>query len=471
MTNMICHVMKKEILENLLSLRFVLSFLLVIALFAVSGFVFVNQYKQQLNDYRNHTNKEASVFRECAGSLSNLAFRQQSILRKPKTLRFCADGFEQSLPNLFKINVFKIEYPEVKSPTNFLLGHFINIDWVFIFSLIFSFVGLIFTYDTICGEKEAGTLRLMIAASINRHKILLGKYIGVMLTLGIPLFLGLLINLLIVVSSKNVMISASDWLKIFTILLLSFLYLSVFVLLGMFVSSRTTYSTNSMVILLLLWAGFVILTPGLGRIFSTASGEIPSRPELTRKIREAEDRIWANREKYATDASILDDQGRYFNPKDTARFYNAITELRNRLFEGYINQIIAQANTGRRFIQISPAAIYQSASETIVGTGVNRFWNLYQQLKRYQKNLKEFVISTDQLDPDSHHALFDRQGDGRPYISQQPVDFNTVPRFQEQQLTLGQSLKLAIWDVGLLVLFNMAFFTAAFASFLKYDVR
>jgi ABC-type transport system involved in multi-copper enzyme maturation permease subunit len=468
---MIRRIIQKEMLENLLSLRFVLSLLLIISLFTASGVLFVSQYRQELNDYRNETNKNASAFRQCAGSLSDLAFHQQSIWKKPETLRFCADGFEQSLPNLFKINIFEIEHPEVKSRTSFLLPHFINIDWVFIISVILSFAALLLTYDSFCGEKEAGTLRLILASSIPRYKVLLGKYFGAMFTLGIPLIIGLILNLIILTSSSVIVIGSSEWPRILAVVLPSILYLSIFVLLGMLVSSRTAHSANSMVILLLIWAGLVILTPGLGKIFAGASGEITSGPELTRKIREAENQIWNNRRKYATDASILDDRGRYVNPKATARFFNAITESRNRYFEGYMNQIMAQANAGRRFIQISPAAIYQSASETIVGTGVSQFWNLYRQLKRYQKTLKEFVLSADELDPDSYHALFDRQGDGRPYISQKPVDFSAVPCFQEQQLSLGESLKLAIWDIGLLALFNLAFFAVSFVSFLRYDVR
>ena len=56
-------------------------------------------------------------------------------------------------------------------------------------------------------------------------------------------------------------------------------------------------------------------------------------------------------------------------------------------------------------------------------------------------------------------------------ISHKAVDFGTVPKFQERDLGLGKSLQLAIWDIGLLALFNVVFFAAAFVSFLKYDVR
>ncbi len=468
---MIRHIIRKEILENLLSLRFMLSLLLIILLFAVSGFVFVSQYRQQLNDYRNEANKNASALRECARNLSELAFYQQSIWKEPEILAFCADGFEQSLPNLFRINIFKIEHPEVKNRTNLLLGKFINIDWVFIISIILSFVALLLTYDSLCGEKQAGTLRLILADSIPRHKVLLGKYFGAMFTLGIPLLIGLLLHLIILTSSSVIAIEGDEWLRILAFVLVSILYISIFVLLGTFISSRMAHPANSMVILLLLWAGFVIFIPSLGRIFSTTSGKISSMLELNHRIREAESQIWANREKYATDASIKNDNGHYINPEATARFFSAITESQNRIFEDYMNQIIVQANAGRLFIRISPTAIFQSASETIVGTGISRFWNVYQQLRRHQQTFKEFILDVDQVDHDSHHALFDRQGDGRTYISQKPVEFSTIPYFQEQKPTLRESLKITIWDIGLLMLFNLSFFAVAFVSFLKYDVR
>jgi ABC-type transport system involved in multi-copper enzyme maturation permease subunit len=469
--SVIRHFIRKEILENLISLRFVLSLLLITLLFTISAFVFVSQYRQELNDYRNETNKNVSAFRECTGSLSDLAFHEQTIWKKPQTLAFCADGFEQSLPNLFKINVFKIRRPEVKSRTSFLLPHFIDIDWVFIVSVILSFAALLLTYDAFCGEKEAGTLRLILADSIPRYKILLGKYAGAMLTLGIPLLIGLFLNLIILTSSSIIIIGSGEWLRILAVILLSILYLSIFALLGMFVSSRMAHSANSIVILLLLWVGSVILTPGLGKIFSATSGEMPSETELARRIREAENQIHENREKYGANASIVDERGHYVNPKATARLFNTITESRNRIFEDYMNLMIAQVNTGRRFIRISPTGTYQSASETIAGTGVSRFWYLYRQVRIYQKTLREWVLSTDQKDPESHHALFDRQGDGRPYISQKSIDFNIVPKFQERDPKFSQSLRLAIWDIGTLLLVNLGLFAASWVSFMKYDVR
>jgi hypothetical protein len=135
--------------------------------------------------------------------------------------------------------------------------------------------------------------------------------------------------------------------------------------------------------------------------------------------------------------------------------------------------MLAQAFTGRNFPCISPTVIYQRASEAVAGTGINRVVSLQRQIEEYQANLKEYVRSRDAEDPLSLHLLFPEEGLVRAWraISRNPVDFDTVPKFQERDLALGQSLKLAVWDIGVLALFNLVFFAAAFVSFLRYDVR
>jgi len=123
----------REILENLLSLRFVLSLVLVICLFAASGFVFVVKLAEQMEDYWAETNKNLSALREeCSGALYKAAFYKQTIWRKPKPLSFCTEGFEKSLPNCFITDAFTRDLPQVKGRGNFALPHFSDIDWVFI---------------------------------------------------------------------------------------------------------------------------------------------------------------------------------------------------------------------------------------------------------------------------------------------------------------------------------------------------
>jgi len=472
---MILHIMLKEILEEILSLRFVLSLLLVICLSAAGGFVFVDGYRQQTQDYWNETNENLSAFSEQAKQLYELAFYRQEIYRKPKLLTLCAEAFEESLPNNFRLNVFTFNLPQVKGQSNFTIPYFSSVDWVFIVSLILSFVALLLTYDSFCGEKEAGTLRLMLAGSIPRHNVLIAKYLGAMFAAGIPLLIGLLISLIIVALSKDITINTDEWLRILTIVVLSFLYLSIFVFLGMFVSTRTIHSANCMVILLLVWVGLVVLIPSLGRIVSDVTSRSPGQEEFRRRLTEAEEQVNSDvaAGKYGENAGRRSPNPKECNPPARARYINASTDAENRVIKEHHNKMVAQAFAGRNLTCISPAVIYQRASEAIAGTGINHCVSLFQQIKQYQSQLKEYIRNRDRQDPDSLHLLFDEENSVAEWnaISKRPVSFDTVPKFQERDLALGQSLKLAIWDIGLLALFNLVFFAASFVSFLRYDVR
>ena len=473
---MICKIIRKEILQNLLSLRFIFSLLLIIILFASSGFVFVAGHRVQSDNYWKKTNDSLSGFRDQADQLYKLAFYNHEIWRKPKSLTFCVGGQEKSLPNCFGTDAFGSVW-RVRGRHNFLLRQFGDLDWVFIISLPLSFLALFLTYDSICGEREAGTLRLILSRPIPRSKILLGKYTGAMITIGMPLFVGLFVNLIIVSSSGVIELHANDWLKMSVIILLSLLYLSIFVLLGIFISARSVYPTNSMVVLLLLWVGLVILLPCLGRAVSDIFYKAPSDAVWIRKYSEMVDQLdrEAKAGKFGKNALSFnpDPNDPSVNPPATARYWNAFMDgVMQQRDDGH-NQRVAQALAGRRYACLSPMILYQRASEAIAGTGIHRCRNIWEQIKRYRDQLKDYILSQDTEDSSSLHLLFciDDLVKDWSAISKKPVDFDTVPKFQEKDWALGESLRLAVWDIGLLALFNLAFFVASWTSFMKYDVR
>jgi ABC-type transport system involved in multi-copper enzyme maturation permease subunit len=474
---MIRQMIGKEILEHILSLRFLLALLLTISLFAANGVIFARRYEKQLTEYSKKTNKDLESFQERSGRLFQLAFYGHEIYAKPGTLTCCAEGYERSLPNCIRFNAFTSSLPEIRDQGNFTLPPFSDIDWAFVVSAILSFVALVFTYDSICGEKETGTLALTLAGAVPRYAVLLAKYAAAMVTLGIPLGIGLLVSLILALSSRSIVFEAAEWWKILALVLLSFLYLSVFVLLGMFVSSRTAHSANSMVILLLAWVGLVVLTPSVGRIISDVSTQGTAQVDLRRKLEEASRQVdqraaaGAFGERPGNMSPNLSDPMN--NPPARAKWTVAKTEARNQVLEEHHRKLLAQVAAGWNVTCFSPAVIYRRAAETIAGTGISHCANLRRQVRQYQNDLLQYIRDEDSKDPDSLHLLFDEYGcaDNWKAISHQPVDFQTVPKFQERVLALGPSVRLAIWDVGLLILFNLVTFAAAFVSFLRCDVR
>lgn len=467
---MLWTLIRKEMLQNMTSLRFVLTLLLVTAVFIVSSFVFLGRYKQEVKDFRAKTNESLSGLRDSAKNLSHVASYVQTIPKQPKTTQVVCEGFEKSLPNVFKVNVFSLQNPEIVGKSNFLFPRFADIDWAFIISLILSFVAFILTFDSISAEKERGTLSLIMSNSVPRDKVILAKYISAMFMLMIPLFVGLLLNLIIVNLSGLSSIGSSQWLKILAFLGISILYLSAFVLLGILVSSRSARSSSSIAILLFIWVVITMIIPSFGKIAAERFISIPTRPEVERRIEEATREIWNNSDRYGKNAGNWggNPHADWVNPPARARLFNAVTDTRNRINEEYINKMIAQVSLGRNVTCISPTVIYQRSSEAIIGTGVVRFRNLYNQLKRYKEILKDFVVNTDRRDAESFHLLAEYH---RILLSQKPVDYNAIPTFTEIDISMGSALKDALWDVGALALLNILLFMAVYISFLRYDVR
>ena len=308
---------------------------------------------------------------------------------------------------------------------------------------------------------------------VPRDKIILSKYLSGMLTLMIPLLVGILLNLIIVRLSGVNFVSIGQWIKLLTFVGLSMLYLSIFILLGILVSSRSARSSSSIVLLLFLWVIIVMIIPGAGGIIAERFVEVPTRSEVERRIQEAQNEVWENRDRYGKDVGFWSGNinAKRNNPPARARMENDKTAAKNRIQEQYMNSALAQISQGRNVTRISPTVMYQCASEAILETGVARISNLYGQLKEYRGTLRDFVMSVDRKDLDSLHLWVEPQYIRRHVLSQKPVDFAAIPRFEEVNAPIASTLEGAMWDIGALVLLNLLLFMGAYISFLRSDVR
>jgi len=144
---------KKEMLANVTSLRFILTLLLVIVVFIVSGFVFAGKYDQEVEGFRNTEIRNLKGLEGASKNLSGVPNYPQTVRRRPKLTQLYCEGFEKSLPNTFIVNAFSIYGPRMVSRTNFLFPRFADIDWTFIISLILSFIAFLITFDSFSAEK------------------------------------------------------------------------------------------------------------------------------------------------------------------------------------------------------------------------------------------------------------------------------------------------------------------------------
>ncbi|RPJ86531.1 MAG: hypothetical protein EHM18_05745, partial [Acidobacteria bacterium] len=223
--------LRKEILDHLLSLRLILAFVLIIVLLIASAVLFVMDYRAQVSDYNAQVNANLSILSRnlSDGIFQAFSWSRQNIHRRPNPLGFLSEGKEKDLPNAYRVSAFRLQGPDYSLRGNPLLGDFDALDWSFVVGIVLSFVAILLASDGVNGEKQNGTLRLVLSNPVPRARVLISKYLSTMILLTIPLAVGGLIGLLVISGSGLVPLDGQDWAKIGLALGVSVLYLSVFV--------------------------------------------------------------------------------------------------------------------------------------------------------------------------------------------------------------------------------------------------
>lgn len=456
----------RDILENLKSLRFMLSFLIVLGAFILSGILFVGTYDLAVADWRENETQNLETLEQSAKELDLVAMAAQRVLSPPPALGFVCTGFEGNLPNVLYVSAFSVGTMDNLTRSNFLFPHFSELDWVFIIGMFLSFVALALTFDGICREKEDGTLRLVMTNAFPRYQLVLAKYAGALLVLTIPVVVGMLVNLIIVTVSGSVVLVSFHWMQILLIVAASLAYLSVHVLLGLLISAFTHRSATSLVLCLVLWAFTVLLIPNLGGLLSQAFHSLPSQNDLQEQVNRARNEVW---ERYPPEAQsyIPIDRHRPAHRLRAAANSERL-EVEIKLREGYFNQQVQQVDWGRRWARISPAAVYQYTVESLADVGIPRFLNFRSQIKNYRGQLLDFVKKKDALDSESPHWINPADG---ILFSTKPVAVAEIPKFVYQQREVAKLVGESAGDVTLLLVLNLMLFTVVVVAFNRYDVR
>ena len=489
---MIFHIVVRELYDHLSSLRFALTTLLILILMIVNAVVYLGEYKQRMGIYRGRTIASQNRLQSRCETLYDLALRGPGHLyKKPSPLSFCAEGGEKLLLDEVRGNtdgrmrrwwngdasyefteIWGLTYPpnvdilfiseQVPSEKS-IMPNYIKIDWGFVTAVLLSFMGILFTFDSISGEQERGTLRLMLSNSVSRSAVICGKFLGAFFTIAMPFLLGAIVSISIIYLSETVLFNGSHWIQLGLIICVALIYTSIFIFLGILVSSRVRESSTSLAILLLIWTVWVVLLPNA---LGSLGNRLHARPSAREFMAQARDSREDLQERYfarikeppkrETPATLATSLG--------AEYINKDAELRDRLHIGYLSAELRQIQTARSLTRISPAAIVQYAFEGLAGTGLPRHLDFIAQTRQYAKQFRQFLIDTDRADPESPHAVGIPEG-----TSQKPVNFDAVPKFEDQH-HFSSDFDAAIVDLLLLILFLLVLFVGTFLSFLHTEI-
>ncbi|RKU25041.1 hypothetical protein C6497_16845 [Candidatus Poribacteria bacterium] len=474
---MLWHIVKRELFEQVSSLRFVLAMLLTAFLMIVNALGHIDEYRTQQPEYGQKVAESLTELEQRSSNLYNFVLHGPGGLHKmPSPLSFCAHGSENNLPKLVsgsysgwnwggRSGLWRLKYdtfPPITATDIFPI--FLNIDWTLIISSVLSFLALVFTFDTISGEVERGTLRLTLSNSVARRTVLTSKFLSSLISLGVVLLSGVLINLLLLHISGTLQLNTQEWSRLTAIFVVGMMYISIFIVLGLFVSTLTNNASTSLVILLLIWVIWVILVPStVGTIMSGVN--IPSIERGPSPVFFARNGLL---ERYE-EQGLGDEAPTRTRPPSPAtllwaEFMDEEVQEWKRLNKEFLNAQIYQIQVARDFNRVSPTAILQYAIESLAGTGFQRHLNFMRNAENYETEFNAFLISADRADPDSLHVPFVREG-----MSTKPVPFESIPKFQDK-VHLEDAFKEAIPNAMLLFLFFVVLFAGTHLSFQRKEI-
>jgi ABC-type transport system involved in multi-copper enzyme maturation permease subunit len=471
-------IIKKEIQNNIFSFRFLTSFALLLVIVTITVFILTNDYLKRIDEYSQRQTEIESYMKNYAHFN-----RVQNVLRAAQPpIPF------YSLIRGLSSDINIDEFDDDPLPVMFPL-----IDLVFIVAMLMSLIAVIFSYDSVCGEKEDGTLKLMLSNDCSRSTVILGKGAGGILTLFIPFLFSLIVGLLIITLQPRVDWKGADWGALGLIVIGAVLYFGFFYGLGMFISSRHQASSSSIMTSLFVWVLLILVIPNLSPYVASFISPTPSRIKIDRETSRMMDterddlgrklmreRLEELVKKYPVLAENLSEaETKERVAKDPAyreayqartREVQAAWDEANRIQREKADKILreldrkeaAQTEVSTFFSMVSPLSDFTYLATDLSSTGIRNGHHLDQIREAWERTFWDYARQK--------IAALQKQNPTVDWWNT-AVDMSDRPRFQYKEEPLAGRIKSTLPAFALLIIYSLILFLAAYFSFIRYDVR
>ncbi len=450
---------RKELLEQLLSLRAAMSGVICLVIVLSSTFVLTRDFKEALADYRTNLVMHKHEIEESR----DFAFEGINIDKPLNPMQIFFRGVGRELTSTARVSGEREPQFEANFERNPVVFLFPPIDLLFFIGVIMSLLAIAFSYDAISGEKEQGTLKLLMSYSVPRDQVILSKWIGGYLAMILPLIVSLLCGLVIVILFPTVELRLEDWSALGAVLLVALLYLSAIFSLGLFVSARTHLASTSITVLLMAWVLTVLAAPNIA-------------PYIAKQIKPVRSFTLVEREKYQLER---EDQQKFdegmarwseenphvpgrWGPEWHAEYYSRrleqlprIMDMQNRINEQYHKHLNEQIQLAQNISRLSPFSSFAYAVSDLANTGVRDRNRFMDQLPDYRKEVTVFGLE-------------------RQIAAEETADYEDeaiiegYPQFRLEESAVVDRISWV--DILILGVWNVVFFMGAYLSFLRYDV-
>jgi len=455
-------VIRKEIVSHVLSLRFAAAFILILTLVFASIYVSVNEYRQNVLGFQARTDQHERDVKEILEEddewhrhrrLFDWEGKRDAVPVAP--LSWIGQGLQPSLPTAINTRTHQQRSLGVGVMRNPLRGLLRLPDFVYVVNVVLSFLAVLFMFDSVCGEKEAGTLRLTLSNAVPRHTLLLGKWIGGYVVLIIPFLVATGGALIFAYVSQSLQVGQMG--RVAVLMAIACLYVAVFFNVALFVSTLCARAATSLLSCLLIWVLFILVIPNMAPV--TAQILEPTPPiETVRAEKRAIDQEIRLRKERLTLTSGEAYYGRKVN-EERAKLDRELDRRKNRWDRYYRDGRARQIDLAKTLGRISPSGCWTYAALALAGTGPT----MHDRLERAQETLmSDYKRKADEL--------MKRSRSDNP-ANRSRVSLEELPRLRTTFLSMSEALDSSLNDMLVLVILNILFFMLGFTMFLRYDVR
>lgn len=456
----------KEIRTNVVSSRFIILSFLCIGLFIITAFSLFQEMRLSYEEYDSNVTSHKEVVTNEPSLVSLAAVSGVKVDRRPEPLSFIAKGIEAARSRIYRVTSYDVTpiggSDLERNPITSLSG---PLDFLYLFQVVLSLLAFLLVCDALSGEKESGTLKLLISHNVPRHTILLGKFFGNYITLLIPLLISVLAIGVIMSFYSFHSFSADGWKRIAMILLLAAIYLAVVLEAGLLVSSVTKSPPLSFLVSIVVWVVLVIAIPRLAFHLGATVAPPPSVAALQNRMRaitnEADVKAFTEIRKYMEkngqppSKQWLEELSSRVMAENNAKKAKLQQEFQNRLTRTFrVSSILSR---------LSPSTSYAFAMQGMAGTGFNDDLRFGRALAKFKDRFAQYMeMRIKGMSSDVEAKL--------PQLGRK-LDLTGIPTFNYQRASFADAVGNIGLDLLMLLLFIVFFFLAAYLSFLRYDAR
>ena len=476
---MLTTLIQKEIMHHILSVRFVALLLMCLLLIPLTLSIGYRNYQQNLVDYQEAV-KLANIEEAKMNPKMELKpeLEVSKLFLKPAPLSVFANGLGDALPSYLGMtrNGITQGAPTLVSDSlSYLLGH---LDFLFLVGTVFSLLALLFTFDAVAGEREAGTLRIILSNSLPRDLFLWSKLIGGYLVFVVPFLVSLLFGLLMLVWQGFPLGESEIFPRVVSLTVVSLLYIGVFFAIGTVISTYLDNAKTALIIAFTVWVFAVLITPRVG--FLAAKFIAPTQTsqsvylektalrenfnaELEEKKTKIHQEFWKDRQQLSFDEQIANtlaggtsDVDKEVQPIEE-EFRQKFKESADEIDRRYKRDKARQESVGEMLSRITPTSSLIYLTTNLTQTGKTKRDNYFQAGNRYY----------DALDTDWFSKVVDHIS-MRMMTSEDTVTITQPPSLEVT--TLEETFRQSMVDILLLCFFAVGLTTVAFLKFFRSDI-